>query len=55
MNIIKTGAGLYIEVQGTAEAMPFGREALNRLLDLRTRHPSTHRLQRGLVGNILGK
>ena len=34
MNVVKTGAGLYIELQGTAEALPFGREALNRLLDL---------------------
>jgi ribonuclease PH len=56
MNIIKTGAGLYIEVQGTAEAMPFGREALNRLLDLAdTGIRQLIALQRGLVGNILGK
>ena len=56
MNIIKTGAGLYIEVQGTAEAMPFGREALNRLLDLAdTGLRQLIALQRGLVGNILGK
>lgn len=56
MNIIKTGAGLYIEVQGTAEAMPFGREALNRLLDLGdTGIRQLIALQRGLVGNILGK
>src|SRR5205085_647953 len=34
MNLVKTGGGMYIEVQGTAEALPFGREALNRLLDL---------------------
>ena len=34
MNIVKTGNGRYIEVQGTAEAMPFGREALLTLLDL---------------------
>ena len=34
MNVVKTGGGLYIELQGTAEALPFGREALNRLLDL---------------------
>jgi ribonuclease PH len=34
MNLVKTGAGLYIEVQGTAEALPFGRESLNQLLDL---------------------
>jgi ribonuclease PH len=34
MNVVKTGDGRFIEVQGTAEAMPFGREALNDLLDL---------------------
>ena len=34
MNIVKTGNGRFIEVQGTAEAMPFGREALISLLDL---------------------
>jgi ribonuclease PH len=34
MNIVKTGSGRFIEVQGTAEAMPFGRDALNELLDL---------------------
>jgi ribonuclease PH len=56
MNIIKTGAGLYIEVQGTAEAMPFGREGLNRLLDLAdTGIRQLIALQRGFVGNILGK
>ena len=56
MNVIKTGAGLYIEVQGTAEALPFGREALNRLLDLAdsgTRQ--LFALQRGLVGQFLEK
>src|SRR5437763_15310605 len=34
MNIVKTGDGRYIEVQGTAEAIPFGRDKLSRLLDL---------------------
>src|SRR6266446_3836487 len=34
MNIVKTGDGRFVEVQGTAEAIPFGRDALNRLLDL---------------------
>jgi ribonuclease PH len=34
MNIVKTGDGRFIEVQGTAEAVPFGREALLSLLDL---------------------
>ena len=34
MNVVKTGNGRFIEVQGTAEGLPFGREALNTLLDL---------------------
>src|SRR5262245_17959962 len=34
MNIVKTGGGRFIEVQGTAEGLPFGRDALNTLLDL---------------------
>src|SRR5438046_2198219 len=34
MNIVKTGDGRFIEVQGTAEALPFGRDALLMLLDL---------------------
>ena len=56
MNIIKTGTGLYIEVQGTAEALPFGREALNRLLDLAdTGIRQLIALQRGFVGQFLDK
>ena len=56
MNIVKTGAGLYIEVQGTAEALPFGREALNRLLDLAdTGIRRLVALQRGFVGQYLDK
>jgi ribonuclease PH len=34
MNVVKTGDGRFIEVQGTAESLPFGRDALNQLLDL---------------------
>lgn len=34
MNIVMTGEGKYIEVQGTAEGEPFDRDALGRLLDL---------------------
>jgi ribonuclease PH len=34
MNIVKTGDGRFIEVQGTAEGTPFGRDALTMLLDL---------------------
>jgi ribonuclease PH len=54
MNIVKTGDGRFIEIQGTAEALPFGREALNQLLD----HGDTGirqliALQRGLLGEFL--
>jgi ribonuclease PH len=56
MNIVKTGTGLYIEVQGTAEALPFGREALNRLLDLAdSGMRQLFALQRGLIGQHLEK
>jgi ribonuclease PH len=34
MNIIRTGDGRFIEVQGTAEKDPFPRATLDRLLDL---------------------
>jgi len=34
MNVVMTGAGGYVEVQGTAEAAPFSRGLLDRLLDL---------------------
>jgi ribonuclease PH len=34
MNVVRTGNGRFVEVQGTAEALPFGRDALNQLLDL---------------------
>ncbi len=34
MNVVVTGSGKFIEVQGTAEGAPFDREELNQLLDL---------------------
>jgi ribonuclease PH len=34
MNVVKTGSGQFIEVQGTAEGLPFSRDSLNTLLDL---------------------
>src|SRR4051812_7321886 len=54
MNIVKTGDGRYIEVQGTAEAIPFGRDALNSLLDLAD--AGIRQLidkQRAIVGHLL--
>jgi ribonuclease PH len=34
MNVVMTGQGLLVEVQGTAERVPFSRRDLNDLLDL---------------------
>jgi len=54
MNIVKTGDGRFIEVQGTAEADPFGRDALLLLLDL-----ADHGIkqlvekQRAIVGHLV--
>lgn len=34
MNVVMTGAGKFIEVQGTAEGQPFSREQLDTMLEL---------------------
>ena len=34
MNVVATGRGLFVEVQGTAEGAPFDRKELDSLLDL---------------------
>ena len=36
MNVVMTGSGAFVEVQGTAEREPFDRGLLNELLDLAT-------------------
>ena len=56
MNIVKTGGGKFIEVQGTAEGAPFDRDALNRLLELaETGIQEMISLQRKIVGPFLSK
>ena len=37
MNVVMTAAGGFVEVQGTAERMPFSRDEMGHLLDLATR------------------
>ena len=55
MNIVKTGDGRFIEIQGTAEAEPFGSDALAGLLDLADRGiTELIAKQREIVGPILG-
>ena len=53
MNVVKTGDGRFIEVQGTAEGPPFERGALDSLLELADagiRDLVT--LQRSIVGDL---
>ena len=56
MNVVKTGDGRFIEVQGTAESDPFSRDALDGLLDLAERGiAQLVAKQREIVGSILGR
>jgi ribonuclease PH len=54
MNVVKTGKGKFIEVQGTAEGQPFDRDALNTLLDL-AEHGIKQLIekQRAIVGHLV--
>jgi ribonuclease PH len=54
MNIVKTGDGRFIEIQGTAEATPFGQERLLTLLALADRGISQLiEKQKAIVGHIV--
>ncbi|HVH55309.1 MAG TPA: ribonuclease PH [Vicinamibacterales bacterium] len=53
MNVVKTGAGQFIEVQGTAEGLPFERSALDSLLGLAdTGIEELVALQRSVAGDL---
>ncbi|MGE0451647.1 MAG: ribonuclease PH [Vicinamibacterales bacterium] len=54
MNIVKTGDGRFIEVQGTAEGLPFDRGALDTLLGLADEgiRQLTEK-QRAIVGHLV--
>lgn len=54
MNIVKTGDGRFIEVQGTAEGPPFERRALDDLMELaESGIRELVALQRSIVGNLV--
>ena len=54
MNVVKTGDGRFIEVQGTAEGPPFERRRSTDLLALgRRRHRELVEMQRAIVGALL--
>jgi ribonuclease PH len=56
MNVVKTGDGRFIEIQGTAESQPFDAHALEGLLDLADRGiAELVSRQREIVGPILGR
>ncbi|OFW36889.1 MAG: ribonuclease PH [Acidobacteria bacterium RIFCSPLOWO2_12_FULL_67_14b] len=56
MNIVKTSDGRFIEIQGTAEAEPFGTDALTGLLALADKGiTDLIAKQRAIVGSILGR
>jgi ribonuclease PH len=53
MNVVKTGDGRFIEVQGTAEGPPFERRALDDLLELADAGiRELVNLQRSIIGDI---
>ncbi len=54
MNVVVTGRGLFVEVQGTAEAEPFDRDELNKLLELALDSTAElSRLQLATLGSVL--
>ena len=53
MNVVKTGDGRFIEVQGTAEGLPFERSALDALLALADQGiTELVEMQRAIVGDL---
>ncbi|MEW6320639.1 MAG: ribonuclease PH [Acidobacteriota bacterium] len=56
MNVVKTGDGRFVEVQGTAESEPFSQDSLTGLLELASRGiDALIAKQREIVGPILGR
>ena len=56
MNLVKTGDGRFIELQGTAEGQPFDRRALDALMELADNGiKELIALQRTVVGDFLKK
>jgi ribonuclease PH len=54
MNIVKTGDGRFIEIQGTAEGPPFERGALDDLMSLGDKGiKELVALQRTIIGSVL--
>jgi ribonuclease PH len=54
MNVVMTGAGGFVEVQGTAEGVPFTRAEMNKLLDLAQSGISTLIAKQKVVLELIG-
>jgi ribonuclease PH len=55
MNVVRIDDGRYVEVQGTAETTPFGRDGLDAMLALADSGiDRLHRAQREILGDALG-
>jgi ribonuclease PH len=56
MNIVKTGRGLFVELQGTAESTPFGDDQLRDMMALADHGlQELNALQRKVLGDVLMK
>ncbi len=56
MNLVKTGDGRFIELQGTAEGQPFDRRALDALMELADNGiKELIAMQKAVVGDVLKK
>jgi ribonuclease PH len=56
MNIVKTGRGLFVELQGTAESTPFGDGHLGEMMALADRGlQELNALQRKVLGDVVMK
>jgi ribonuclease PH len=56
MNVVMTGEGEFIEIQGTAERKPFSKDKMDAMLDLAKKGiEELFSIQRKLVGDILSK
>jgi len=55
MNFVMTGSGHFIEVQGTAEKIPFSREQMTQMTDVAERGiRQIIERQKELVGDLIG-
>ena len=54
MNVVMTGEGEFIEIQGTAERKPFSKDQMDKMLGLAKKGiEDLFSIQRKLVGDII--